>query len=57
MIDYKQEIEIINDAIESLTKVGTLYLHKDFDKSKQIMDMQKELFELRDQLVEKHKIV
>ena len=54
MDDYKQEIETINDAIESLTKVGALYLHKDFDKSKMILDMQKELFDLRDQIIEKH---
>lgn len=57
MSDYKKEIEIINDAIEALTKVGSMYLHKDFNKSKQIMDMQKELFTLRDQLIEQYKIV
>ena len=52
MIDYKEHIETLNDAIESLTKVGALYLFKDFDKSKQILDMQKELIELRDQIIE-----
>ena len=52
MIDYKEHIETLNDAIESLTKVGALYLFKDFKKSKQILDMQKELIELRDQITE-----
>lgn len=57
MVDYKEEIETINDAIEALAKVGALYLFKDFKKSKQIIEMQKELFELREQTIEKHKIV
>lgn len=57
MVDYKEEIETINDAIEALAKVGVLYLFKDFKKSKQIIEMQKELFELREQTIEKHKIV
>jgi chaperonin cofactor prefoldin len=56
MVDYKQEIETINDAVESLAKVGGLYLFKDFDKSKQIIEMQKELIEMRDKLIEKHQI-
>lgn len=50
VVATKEKVEILNDAIESLTKVGALFLHKDFDKSKQILDMQKELIELRDEI-------
>ena len=56
MVDYKQEIETINDAVEALAKVGGLYLFKDFNKSKQIVEMQKELIVMRDKLIEKHQI-
>jgi chaperonin cofactor prefoldin len=54
MVDYKQEIETINDAIEALAKVGGLYVLKDFNKSEQILNMQKDLFNLRDQIIEKY---
>lgn len=57
MVDYKEEIEKINDAIEALAKVGGLYITKDFKKSQQLVEMQKELFKLREQATEKYKIV
>ena len=55
MVDYKEEIERINDAIEALAKVGGLYVTKDFDKCQTILEMQKDLFKFREQVAEKHK--
>lgn len=50
-VNTKEKVDTLNDAIESLTKVGSLFLFRDFNKSKQILDMQKELIELRDNIM------